>query len=157
MANNYDEKFELGEEGVVEKKDGSSFKEWLAKRKVLVISVAAVVLAAIILVVCLLAGGAGGEGGKTGVGGKKIENIDITKSNAPQTTYVLGSDLDLTNGKLTILLKNGKKDEISLNDSDVSITGYDKNKLGEQVLTVEYEGQTTLLKITVVPRMVPAQ
>ena len=152
MANNYDEKFELGEEEASAKKGG--FKEFLAKKKVLVISVAAVVLAAIILVVCLLAGG-GASGGKTS--GKKIENIDITKNNAPQTTYVLGSDLDLTNGKLTIVLKNGKKEEIELDNSDVSITGYDKNKLGEQVLTVEFEGKTTLLKVTVVDRMVAAQ
>ena len=76
---------------------------------------------------------------------KKVEGIDIAKKNMPQTTYVLGNDLNLADGKLTVVIK-GEKSEISLTDPDVSVTGYDKDKLGEQVLTVTYEEQTTLLK-----------
>ena len=87
---------------------------------------------------------------------KKVEGIDIAKKNMPQTTYVLGNDLNLADGKLTVVIK-GEKSEISLTDPDVSVTGYDKDKLGEQVLTVTYEEQTTLLKVTVVPRMVVTQ
>lgn len=87
---------------------------------------------------------------------KKVEGIDITKKNMPQTVYVLGSDLNLTGGKLTVEIK-GEKQEIDLSDPSISVTGYDKNKIGEQVLTVTYEEKTTLLKVTVVPRMVAAK
>ena len=83
---------------------------------------------------------------------EKVEQITITRNNAPQTTYVYGSDLNLSSGKLTVIVE-GEKREISLSDPEVSISGYDKNTLGEQILTVTYKEQTTVLKVTVVPRM----
>ena len=145
MANNYDEKFDVMEQGDTPKTSGQSFKDWSGKKKAITFSSIAAVLVAIIVGVLCLVGC-----------GKKVENIDIAKKNMPQTTYVLGSDLNLTGGKLTVVIK-GEKQEIDLSDPSISITGYDRNKLGEQVLTVEYEEQTTLLKVTVVPRMVAAQ
>ena len=145
MANNYDEKFDMMEKGESPKSNGQSFKDWSGKKKAIIFSsIAAVLVAVIVGVICLVGGG------------KKVENIDIAKKNMPQTTYVLGSDLNLTGGKLTVMIK-GEKQEIDLDDPEITITGYDKNQLGEQVLTVEYEEQTTLLKVTVVPRMVAAQ
>ena len=86
--------------------------------------------------------------------GPKVEKINITKSNAPQSVYVLGSDLNFSEGKLTVVIEGEEeKTEIPLNDPEISVTGYDKNTLGEQVLTITYKEQTTIFKVTVVPRM----
>lgn len=87
------------------------------------------------------------------VGCKKVENIDVLKKDMPQLVYVQGSELNLSSGKLTAEIK-GEKVEIPLDDSSVTISGYDKNKLGEQVLTITYEEKTTTIKVTVVPRVV---
>ncbi len=83
---------------------------------------------------------------------KEVEQISITKNNAPQSVYVLGNDLDLSKGVLTVVI-DGEKSEISLSDPEVSVSGYDKNKLGEQSLTVTYGEKTTVFKVTVVPRV----
>jgi len=84
--------------------------------------------------------------------GEKVEQIAITKNNMPQQVYVLGNDLNLAGGKLTVVI-DGKRSEVPLTDPEVSISGYDKNKLGEQALTVTYKEQTTVLKVSVVPRI----
>lgn len=85
--------------------------------------------------------------------GDKVDSITIESSNMPQLVFVAGQDLDLSAGKLTAT-KNEETEEIALDSADVSVTGYDKNTLGEQELTIEYKGQTTTLTVTVVSRMV---
>ncbi len=80
--------------------------------------------------------------------GSKIE-VEISK--LPQTVYVVGQDLNLADGKLTV---KGSSTEISLNSTDVQVEGYDKNKLGEQNLTVSYKGATASFSVTVVERLV---
>lgn len=78
--------------------------------------------------------------------------ISVEKSGMPQTVFVLGEELDLSNGVLTV--KNGDQtEEIALNAEGITVTGYDKNKLGEQTITIAYGGNSTELKITVVERM----
>ncbi|MBE7067939.1 MAG: hypothetical protein E7381_01415 [Clostridiales bacterium] len=86
------------------------------------------------------------------VGCKKVEQIDVLKKDMPQLVYVEGSDLNLATGKLTAEIK-GELVEIPLNDPSVVVSGYDKNKLGEQILTITYEEKTTTIKINVVPRI----
>ncbi len=87
------------------------------------------------------------------VGCKKVEKIDILKKDMPQVVYVLGSDLNLSTGKLTALIGD-ETVEVALNDSEVSISGYDENQLGEQTLTVTYGEKSTTFKVKVVPRIV---
>ena len=78
--------------------------------------------------------------------------IFIEESGMPQLEHVAGEDLDLSNGVLSV--KNGDEvKQIPMNDEGITVTGYDKNKLGEQTLTISYNGMTTELKITVVARM----
>lgn len=78
--------------------------------------------------------------------------ISVEQSGMPQTVFVLGEELDLSNGVLTV--KNGDQtEEIALNAEGITVTGYDKNKLGEQTITITYGGNSTELKITVVERM----
>lgn len=79
--------------------------------------------------------------------------ISISDDNMPQTVFVKGNDLDLSAGKLTA--KKGKEiNEIELNSQDVTVSGYDKDTLGEQTLTISYGGASTTLKINVVERMI---
>lgn len=84
--------------------------------------------------------------------GDKVDSITIESSNMPQLVFVAGQDLDLSAGKLTVT-KNEETEEIALDSADVAVTGYDKNTLGDQELTIEYKGQTTTLTVTVVSRM----
>lgn len=83
----------------------------------------------------------------------KVERIGIEKDKMPRVIFVQGQDLDLSSGFLTVKDKKGTKD-ISFDSKGVSIKGYDKDTLGEQQLTVSYEGKKTQLKVTVVARIV---
>ena len=80
-----------------------------------------------------------------------VESVSILEDEMPQTTYVVGSDLNLADGKLTVKTKDGEQ-KVALNSSDVSVSGYDKDTLGEQVLTVSYKKKTTSLTVNVVNR-----
>lgn len=84
-----------------------------------------------------------GKGGITGIS---------VKTN-PQTIYVLGQELNLDGGVLTVQDGDEFK-QIPLNAEGVTVTGYDKNKLGSQELTVEYKGKSATLTVNVVPRMI---
>ena len=76
-----------------------------------------------------------------------------TKEGAmPQTVFVLGEEIDLSSGVL-VVDENGEKKEIAMNAEGVSVSGYDKNTLGEQKITVTYKEQSVELTVTVVERM----
>ncbi|MBQ8319308.1 MAG: bacterial Ig-like domain-containing protein [Clostridia bacterium] len=82
--------------------------------------------------------------------GEKVASIEIEKT--PRVEFVQGQELDLTNGTLTVTYEK-KTEEIALNAEGVTVSGYDKDKLGEQVITITYQEKTTELKVTVVPRI----
>ena len=82
----------------------------------------------------------------------KVTAIEVADEDMPQLTFVQGEELDLSKGMLTVTDKEGKK-EIALNSKGVSISGYDKNTLGEQEIVIKYEGQKTTLKVKVVARI----
>lgn len=90
--------------------------------------------------------------GLTGCG-DKIEQIYITKNHSPRLNYVEGQDLDLSGGVLTVVV-DGEETLVSLTDEAVSVTGYDKNTLGEQTLTVSYDEFTTTFTVKVIARAV---
>ena len=82
-----------------------------------------------------------------------VSGISIEQANMPRLVFVQGQDIDLSQGKLTVKRKN-ETEEVALDSADVSVTGYDKNKLGEQKITIKYQGKTTELTVTVVARIV---
>ena len=86
--------------------------------------------------------------------GKKVSDIIVKDSNMPRTTYVQGQELELNGGVLTVISKKGNETEIPLTDSEVSVSGYDKNVLGKQTLTVTYQEMTTTFEVSVIARMV---
>lgn len=68
--------------------------------------------------------------------------------------YVKGQDLELAGGKILVRCNNGTSEEIDLLDSRITVTGYQKNKIGNQNLTVRYGGKTTSMTIEVVEKVV---
>lgn len=85
----------------------------------------------------------------------KSTGIIIQSGDEPRLTYVQGQALDLSEGTLTIEKKKSKENEtISLASPEVVVSGYDANKLGEQMLTVSYDGFETTMKVKVIARMV---
>lgn len=99
----------------------------------------------ILIISCLVA--------LTGCGESQVSDIAVTNSNAPRLTYVQGQDLDLSGGKLTAIV-DGQETSVPLNAEDVTVSGYDKNLLGKQTLTITYKGKTTTIEVNVVARMV---
>ena len=81
-----------------------------------------------------------------------VSEIYITNSDMPRNTYVQGQDLDLSSGALTHVV-DGTELTVPLTDADVTVTGYDKSKLGAQTITVTYMELSTTFNVTVIPRM----
>lgn len=81
-----------------------------------------------------------------------IVSIGFDKGNEPQTVYVLGQELDLSKGTLTVRTKGGKE-ELALDAEGVTIEGYDKDTLGKQELKVSYNGHETSYTVNVVERI----
>lgn len=78
----------------------------------------------------------------------------ISVATKPQTTFVKGNELDLSKGTLNVVA-GGETSTVSLSDEGVTVSGYDKNAVGKQTLTISYEGQTTELTVECVERIVP--
>ncbi len=74
------------------------------------------------------------------------ESIVITKS-PDKTAYRLGEELDLTGAELTAFYDDGSTETVAITPDMVS--GYDRNKIGTQALTVTYKGKTTTFAATV--------
>ncbi len=84
--------------------------------------------------------------------GNKIDDIAIKEDAMPQSVFILGEDIDLSSGIL-VIYEDGKETEIAMNDEGVSVSGFDKNTLGEQTITVHYKDKSVDLTVTVVERM----
>lgn len=63
--------------------------------------------------------------------------------------YEKGEALDFSSGVLVLEYDNGSTSSIKLTDNDIKVTGYNPNTVGEQVLTVEYKGCTTRVRVDV--------
>ena len=84
--------------------------------------------------------------------GGEIE-ISVKEDAMPQLQYVLGEELDLSAGVL-VVKEDDEITELPLNSEGITVTGFNKNQLGEQTITIEYKEKTVELKVTVVSRMV---
>ena len=104
-----------------------------------------VVMLLVLVVMCLAV--------MAGCGQKAVSDIAISESDRPKLSYVQGQELDLSKGKLTVI-RDGDVSNIPLDAEGVTVSGYEKNTLGKQTLTVTYEGKTATYDITVVARMV---
>ena len=74
-----------------------------------------------------------------------IEGIEMKR--LPKTSYIEGQELDVTNGKIKVTSNNGTSEEVSITRN--MVTGYDKTQIGEQRLTVTYQGKTAEYTVVV--------
>ncbi len=84
---------------------------------------------------------------------KQLASIKIT-TDPTKLKYIKGSSLNLTGGVLTLTNNDGTTSTVSMTNSAVKVTGYDKTKVGQQTLTVTYKKKTTTFKVTVVEKTV---
>ncbi len=71
----------------------------------------------------------------------------LTVSGTFKTEYVLGEELDLTGIVLTVSFNKGEDKVLEL--SDVIVGGYDKDKIGDQKVTISYESLVAEIDVTV--------
>ena len=82
-----------------------------------------------------------------------VARISVSNLYKYKSTYIRGEELDLSGGVLVV--SDGKSNtDIPLQSREIKVSGYDKDKLGQQRLTVEYKGAQTHLTVNVVERMV---
>ena len=74
----------------------------------------------------------------------------ITLSTKPsKLNYTAGEELSLSGGKITAKYADGTSTSVSLPNSKVKVTGYDNTKIGNQTVTLEYEGLKTTYTVNV--------
>jgi LPXTG-motif cell wall-anchored protein len=78
---------------------------------------------------------------------KSVSSIEITTY--PTVTFVEGEVLSLAGGKIEITYDNGTTELLDLTNADVVVTGYNKDIVGKQTLTVTYKAKTTTYDVTV--------
>jgi hypothetical protein len=82
---------------------------------------------------------------KVKVNNKQLVKVEIVK--VPQVEYAFGEALNLKGGVIKATFDNGDEMEVDL--SYLTVSGYDANKAGKQTLTAEYKGQTITFDVTV--------
>lgn len=75
---------------------------------------------------------------------KVLENISITSA-PTKTTYLIGEDLD----KSGLQVMANYSNDTSTPVTGYTVTGYNKNKIGTQTITVTYMGKTATFNVTV--------
>ena len=107
----------------------------------------------VLVMVCLVAfTGCKNKKNNGGDSDASSTEIYIEKSLQPRLLYVEGQDFDFSTGAITVS-KGDEKTRVPFSDSRVTVTGYDKYTLGNQTLTVSFEGKTTTLTVAVIARM----
>lgn len=93
----------------------------------------------------------------------KVTVLDEEKPQAPvitlaqvpnKLTYKYGENLDLTGAKVKI---EDSKNTIYIDVNESMCEGYDANKPGEQIITVNYDGTKMTFKVTVLEKEQPAK
>ena len=75
---------------------------------------------------------------------------ELTVSGTYKTEYTVGDELDLSGIKLTAHWNNGTTSEVEL--KDITIEGYDKNKEGQQTVTLSYGAAKLEIVVSVKPK-----
>ena len=80
--------------------------------------------------------------------GDKIDGIYFETE--PRKTFVQGQEFTLDNATLVAMAKDKNK---PVDMAGVTISGYNKDQIGQQTVTVTYEEQTVEIKVTVIPQI----
>ena len=73
------------------------------------------------------------------------ESIFVETKNLPKTVYVEGEELDLEDGVITVTTKKGDNNYVPMTDGSVSVSGYNKDTIGKQNVTLTYDGKTATI------------
>ncbi|MBQ3870624.1 MAG: bacterial Ig-like domain-containing protein [Clostridia bacterium] len=84
---------------------------------------------------------------------KEISNISV-KAGTYKTEYALGVTPDYSGWVLLVTYRDGSHSEISMDDPDVVITGYQPNSAGSQRILIKYKNQSTSVNVTVTQKSV---
>lgn len=76
----------------------------------------------------------------------RISSIEL-KSMPDKTEYELGEELDLTGGELEVVYEDGAAVPIPM--SEAAVSGYDKNRVGQQEISVAWGSADTSFSVTV--------
>ena len=83
---------------------------------------------------------------------KSATKIEVT-SRPTKTKYIANYEtLNLAGGTIKVTYNDTTTETISMTDSNVSVTGFTNNTLGDVNLTVTYKGKTTTFYVTIVDR-----
>lgn len=107
-------------------------------------------VAVLLLLLCALLAACNDTDGQ---GGKTPEAIWFGKDQVLRQTYVQGQELSLSGVLLSCDMGDGKTETVAADSADVTVSGYDQSKLGEQTVTVTYGGKTATFTVTVIPRL----
>ena len=81
---------------------------------------------------------------------KEVAGLYITQK--PKTDYLVGDQLELSEGRFGVLYDDETEEAHSFTDQGVEITGYDAQKTGRQTLTLHYKGHTAEFDVLVSPK-----
>lgn len=81
---------------------------------------------------------------------KEVAGLYITQK--PKTDYLVGEQLDLSEGRFGVLYDDETEETHSFTDQGVEITGYGSQKTGRQTLTLHYKGHTAEFDVLVSPK-----
>lgn len=82
---------------------------------------------------------------------KTLVSIAVTKTPA-HLSVIEGQELDVTDGEITLSYDNDTETVVAMDNSMIS--GFDKNLVGTQVVTVSYNGKTTTMEVIVAAKSV---
>lgn len=78
---------------------------------------------------------------------KRLLKLELISGDNLKTSYLWQEKLDLTGLKVIAIYSDDSREEISINDCEVS--GFNPLKVGEQTISVKYSGLITSFKVTV--------
>ncbi len=79
---------------------------------------------------------------------KNVVSVDM-KQFPSKTMYVLGEEIDLAGCIVTVKYDTGDVQEVQLNTRNAVVTGYNSNQIGEQTVTITYQGHSFTFKVEV--------
>lgn len=80
---------------------------------------------------------------------KLVQELKLVKAPA-KTEYLEGTELDLTGAEVHVFYDNGTDETCGI--APQWCTGYDKNKVGEQTVTVNFNNASTSFKVNVIAK-----
>jgi len=78
---------------------------------------------------------------------KRLLKLELISGDNLKTSYLWKEELDLTGLKVVAIYSDDRREEISIDDCEVS--GFNPLKIGEQTISVKYSGLVTTFKVTV--------